>query len=514
MSKKTLYPYQKQGIKDIIQKFKNGKKRVVYQLPTGGGKTITASSLIHLFHTHNKEKDILFFVHRTELLDQFKRTYEKQYPGSEVGVISAGVRMKRFDVLINVAMINTAMNRLKKDPNWFGNNVGLIIIDEAHNASFDKLFKYFPKTLTVGLTATPMRLSKRNPMNLVYNDIVTSVAIEELIEFGSLSPNKTFSIDNNVKYNKIRKTAGDYNAGAIFEEYSKAKHITNTVKAYEQISKGQKTIVFNSSIEHSDLVNRSFLASGYNSKHLDGATNKRERENILKWFSKTDDAILQNVGVLTMGFDEPSIISVIMNRPTLSLPLWLQCTGRGSRIYPGKEYFNIIDLGGNVDRLGDWSHNHDWEDIFLSAKQKINDGEGIAPIKTCPECFFIMPIQTMECPECGHEYIKEIEEDTEEVKLKLVADNFSKKVNLHKISNFVEKRGWNDFAGLHLLKDVLLRDIKNQNIAVDSNEFNSLKNKYFEEVENWCKINGKIYNDFIKNFALKILNDGLNKDNK
>lgn len=500
--KKTLYPYQKEGISEIINFFKSGSKRVVFQLPTGGGKTITSSSLINLFYRQNTSKDICFFVHRKELLYQFKRTYEKQFEDAEVGIIDAKSRMKRFDLKIHVCMIDSAYNRLKRDPNWFGNNVGLLVIDECHNAGFDKIFKFFPNTLTVGLTATPTRLSKKNLMRLVYDDIVSTTSIQELIDFGSLSPNKTFCVDNKVNYKKLKKSAGDYSKGSIFEEYSKTKHITNVVKAYEQICKGKKTMIFNASIEHSKLVNTAFNSAGYKSMHLDGTT--KERNMILKWFEKTPGAILQNVAVLTMGYDEPSIEAVIMNRPTLSLPLWKQCTGRGSRIYPGKPFFTIIDLGDNVYRHGDWSQPIDWKDLFYNSKLK-DDSDGIAPVKTCPECFFIMSAQTMTCPECGHQFgTDEIEENTEELKLKLVTDNFVKKVNVHKINNFVEKRKWNEYTAVHLIKEALIRQIRSSDINPKDQSFKPLYDEYMEKVYEWGEKNKKS-KTFLTKFARKIL---------
>src|SRR5690554_97238 len=377
--KKQLYDYQEVAVNDVVSKFKKGIKRVVFQLATGGGKTITSSTLIHRFHKANPDKDVIFFVDSEELLEQFKNTFQELYD-IEVGIIMAGVKFKRIDLRIHVAMILTSVNRLTVNPNWFGNNVGLIIIDEAHGQTFDKIFKWFPETYSVGLTATPMRLSKKHPMNIVYDDIVESIPIAELIDKNSLSPNKSYAIKNDINFANIKKTAGDFNKGAIFQEMSSAKHIKNVVTAYERISKGKKTLIFNSTVEHSEMVNDVFVSLGYNSKHLDGATNKDERKAILKWFNETPDAILQNVGVLTKGFDEPSIITVIMNRPTTSLPLWLQCTGRGSRIYDGKYWFNIIDLGGNIKRLGDWSKEHDWSNIFHMAKVKEDDEAGIAPI--------------------------------------------------------------------------------------------------------------------------------------
>lgn len=506
--RKTLRPYQKENIKDIFSEFKKGNKKVIYQLPTGGGKTLTASELIHFFVENNKPFEALFFVHRVELLDQFKKSFQGQFKDYEVGVIDRYSKMKRFDLNVNVSMIETAKRRLKKDSNFFGKNVRLLIIDEAHNSNFDDIMDFFPNALVIGLTATPTRQSKKNPLNLHYDSIVCGPKIQELIAQNSLLPNKTYVIDTGVDYSKIKKTAGDYNANAIYDEYKNEKYVRNVVKAYLDKCEGKKTIIFNSNVAHSLLVNDAFLRAGFNSKHLDGSMKKEDRKAVLKWFEITPNAILNNVGVLTAGFDESTICNVIMNRPTTSLALWLQCTGRGSRLSFGKDYFNIIDLGGNAERLGDWSHPHDWADIFYNAKYKVG-GEGEAPIKICPECACALHISVMECPECGFEFVKKTEEeqeDEQEVKLKLLTDNFAKKVNIHKINNFVKKMQWNEYAGVHQIKDIFLRTVKNKNLNPESNEYDKLYNAYINEVESWCKINGKKFDKFHQNFANEIIN--------
>ena len=89
---------------------------------------------------------------------------------------------------------------------------------------------------------------------------------------------------------------------------------------YEKHAKGKKTIVFNTTIEHSILVHNCFKDAGYNSRFLDSKASKEERKEVLEWFSKNDDAILNNVGILTAGFDEPSVLCVIFNRSTKSIP--------------------------------------------------------------------------------------------------------------------------------------------------------------------------------------------------
>jgi type I site-specific restriction endonuclease len=68
----------------------------------------------------------------------------------------------------------------------------------------------------------------------------------------------------------------------------------------------------------------------------------------------TPDAILTSVGILTTGFDEPTVDTIILNRATKSLTLY-QMIGRGSRKLPNKDMFTVIDLGNNAARFGLWS---------------------------------------------------------------------------------------------------------------------------------------------------------------
>jgi type I site-specific restriction endonuclease len=72
-------------------------------------------------------------------------------------------------------------------------------------------------------------------------------------------------------------------------------------------------------------------------------------------------AILTSVGILTTGFDEPTVDTIILNRATKSLTLYYQMIGRGSRKLPNKDQFTVIDLGNNASfwALGEpvnWQH--------------------------------------------------------------------------------------------------------------------------------------------------------------
>ena len=74
----------------------------------------------------------------------------------------------------------------------------------------------------------------------------------------------------------------------------------------------------------------------------------------------------------------------------------------------------------------------------------------------------------------------------------------------------MKKNGFNDYAGLHMIKDVMLNQIKELNISKESRKFETLHDLYMKEVDKWCGLNGKKFNEWHKNFANQILNDKLN----
>jgi len=134
--------------------------------------------------------------------------------------------------------------------------------------------------------------------------------------------------------------------------------------AYEEIAIGSKTLIFNPGIETSIRVAETFKKRGFKTRHLDSTFSDKDRKEVLQWFKETPDAILTSVGILTTGFDEPTVETIILNRATRSLTLYHQMIGRGSRKLPNKDYFKVIDLGNNVRRFGLWQDYINWQDAF------------------------------------------------------------------------------------------------------------------------------------------------------
>ncbi len=360
---KELYDYQKEDLTKIFDRFHNcpANYNLVYQLPTGGGKTVIFSEISRRYITEFKKK-VLILTHRIELSRQTDSMLAEF--GVFTKVIDSSVKElpDQDDYHCFVAMVETLNNRLY-DKKFELNEIGLVIIDEAHNNSFRKLFKYFEQCFILGVTATPLSSNFKLPLKDSYKELIVGHSIPYLVNQGFLAKATTFSYD--VSLNKLKiGINGDYTVRSSEELYSGVQMQNKLLYAFEQRSKGKKTLIFNNGINTSQYVFHTFKEAGYDIRHLDNTTPKKQRKEILEWFKKKPDAIISSVSILTTGFDEPTIESIILNRATRSLTLYYQMIGRGSRAIPGKSTFDVIDLGNNAARFGLWAEEVDWQLIF------------------------------------------------------------------------------------------------------------------------------------------------------
>ena len=239
----------------------------------------------------------------------------------------------------------------------------MLIVDEAHYNSFTKIFKFFDDSLILGVTATPLSSNIKLPMYENYQELYVGETIEHLIENRYLAYANMYSY--NVCLTSLEVGAnGDYTVKSSEDLYTNVDLLSKLVSAYEETSKGKKTLIFNNGIHTSIQVFHAFKRAGYPIAHLDNTNTKKERDFTLRWFKKTPNAIITSVSILTTGFDEPTIESIIMNRATKSLTLYYQMIGRGSRILDNKSSFNVVDLGNNFHRFGAWGADLDWQRMF------------------------------------------------------------------------------------------------------------------------------------------------------
>jgi len=370
--RKQLYAYQKKSMDQIFQILKNAPPNynLLYQLPTGGGKTVIFSEITRRYIANTKKK-VLILTHRVELCGQTSTMLDSF--GVTNKVINS--KVKEFpdqdNYMCFVAMVETLNNRLKDDKIDL-DNIGMVIVDEAHYNSFRKLFHYFNDCVMLGVTATPLSSNIKLPMYQNYNELIVGESISYLVENGYLSTPTTYCYDVGLTSLKIGAN-GDYTVRSSDMLYGDFPMLQKLLYAYEEKSLGKKTLIFNNGINTSLNVLDTFTKAGYNIKHLDNTNTPKERKEILEWFKKTSDAILTSVSILTTGFDEPTVETIILNRATKSLTLYFQMIGRGSRVLPNKKTFTVIDLGNNTARFGPWNTKIDWHEIFRTPDFYLNN---------------------------------------------------------------------------------------------------------------------------------------------
>jgi superfamily II DNA or RNA helicase len=421
MSVFKLRPYQVEGKTEIRSLFKKDIKRVIFCSPTGSGKTVTFADISR--EAVKNGYKVLIIVDRKELLDQ-ARSKLISY-GLNPSIITAG-RTGRSNNNSFIATVQTLVRRQTPQFDYIPNL--LIVVDEAHKQIFDKvvLKDEYKDALVIGATATPYRTGKMTQLSDVYNEIVETVSIGQLIQDGFLVPAITYGAK--VDTSKIKIKRGDYDTQELYKAFDKQRLYAGVIDKYNKFAAGTKAVCFNINVEHSKKVAASFNAAGISAVHLDGKTPKAERERILDSFAKGYFKVLCNVDVLTAGFDEWTIETIIVNLATKSLTKWLQMNGRGSRITPfefknnprylQKEHFNIIDMGGNVFSLGFWEQEREF-----SLTHKTKTSIDPAPVKTCNEdkedinkklgCGALVHLSAPLCKICGYIFPKEIKKEVE-----------------------------------------------------------------------------------------------------
>jgi superfamily II DNA or RNA helicase len=312
---KELYSYQKGAIQKIFKCFETAVEdyHLLYQLPTGGGKTVIFSEIVSQYLSTHKKK-VLVMTHRIELCKQTSSVLTEF--GVQNKVIDSKANLDdQSEFQCFVAMVETLNNRLKDDKLDIS-DIGLVIIDEAHYNSFTKLFKFFEKSFILGVTATPLSSNIELPMTDNYNELIVGESIESLIENEFLAQANMYSY--NVGLTSLVVGAnGDYTVKSSEDLYTNNEMLSKLMEAYKERCDGKKTLIFNNGINTSLFVYDLFRSAGYQVAHLDNTASKKERTQILEWFKKTPNAILTSVSILTTGFDEPTVESIILNPQNL-----------------------------------------------------------------------------------------------------------------------------------------------------------------------------------------------------
>lgn len=388
----SLRPYQDEAIAQIETQVTGGHRRVLLTAPTGSGKTVMFAALAATYHARGLK--VLVVAHRKELIDQAVKKLRASGIDS-VGVYRGVEGSFNRHAAVQVASIQALKPGLIE--------ADLVIVDEAHHSpadSYARLLELYPDAVHIGATATPWWGDSKG-LGDYFQTIVIAATVRELIDAGYLAKIRVFTHPHTLSdldLRGIKTMAGDYAIGSVSECMSKPKLLGNIVDHWSRHAQGMRTLCFASSVEHSQLIVARFVEVGVAAEHVDGKTPDDERDAILGRLRSGETLIVSNFNVLTEGFDAPEVGCIILARPTKRVGVYLQAVGRGFRPSDLKENVTVLDHAGSclmhglpdADRV-----------VTLSGLEKAAATKtGLAPIRYCPKCGFMVSSGIKTCPEC------------------------------------------------------------------------------------------------------------------
>lgn len=374
----TLRDYQQLAKEEIFSRW-NLVDNILYQMPTGTGKTRLFTSIIRDINVwglrHNILFRILIIAHRSELIEQSSRSLDKYRV--DHGVLAGTMKeLRDLTKPIQVASIQTITHPANKclidDLNF-----DFIIIDEAHHAvarSYRQLWHFCPNAKKLGVTASPWRMNNRGFAD-IFDAYVPSMPIKDFIQKGWLASYQYYSIPMNSEViksiNSINEfdIEGDFKTSALVDAVDTSRIRAQLYDSYAKNAFGKKGIIYSISRLHSEHICEQYRSHGIRIENIDSKTPTKLREDTILAFKNGDIDIIVNVDIFSEGFDCPDIEFIQLARPTKSLVKYIQQVGRGLR-KNGDKRCVILDNVGMYSHFGLPDKERDWEAYFYGESKE------------------------------------------------------------------------------------------------------------------------------------------------
>jgi ATP-dependent helicase IRC3 len=310
----SLRHYQSEAISKTIESFERGLTRQLLILPTGSGKTIIMAAL-----AKQLGKRTLLLAHREELITQAITKFKLIWPEAEIGVCMAEQNEPNKEVVfgsIQSCSRDTRLNQLK------GNDFDLLLIDEAHHANSPSYLKVIeslgfggkdPSKLLVGVTATPMR-SDDKELGDIFEEITYRISIGTMIQAGYLSPVNGRRVLTKTSIQGVHTKAVDFAIGGLSEAINTSERNQFIAETYRKHARSRKGVAFCCDVQHCKDLAEAFRTALIPAKAIYGDMDSLERKRVLDELKNGQIQIETSCGVLTEGFDEPTISCVAMAR--------------------------------------------------------------------------------------------------------------------------------------------------------------------------------------------------------
>ncbi len=412
-----LRPYQAKAKEDIYDAWDQGFVNVLAVLPTGAGKTVLFSDIIH---DHRGASCAI--AHRQELVSQISLALARDKVRHRIigpkSVVKLCVNLHMLELGASyydpsstcaVAGVDTLVRRGDELNGWL-ESVTLCVQDEAHHVlesnKWGTAFKMFPNAKGLGVTATPLRADGKGlgrHVDGLFDTMVEGPGMRDLIDMGFLTEYRVFAPPSDF----VRPGAdaigatGDFGHVKLKAAVKKSHIVGDVVTHYQRIAPGKLGVTFTDSVETATEIAAQFNAAGVPAAVVSAKTPDAERIAILRRFKNRELLQLVNVDLFGEGFDLPAIEVVSMARATESYALYVQQFGRALRLLDGKLFALIIDHVGNVERHGLPDARREWTLDRREKRGKSKASDAI-PVRACPACTAVYERIYNACPFCGH----------------------------------------------------------------------------------------------------------------
>lgn len=381
---RTPYSHQKNAMEALDKMNQESSFSTLVVLPTGGGKTYTASMWL-LKNAIDRKKKILWIAHRQMLLDQAAESFQK-FAYTEViphissfcfRIVSGASShdrtsdIRKEDNLLIVSKDSIGRNIDRLDQWLKGEKELYLIVDEAHHSTaktyrkvIDYVKKKVPNVKLIGLTATPFRTAEAEQGLLakIYSDgikngqvvhgdigITYQIGLKELINRQILAKPIFESYYTDEAYGDslgVDAWESIQHLDILPEEVAQqmadsAARNKLIVEIYKNNQKqyGQ-TILFAVNVVHAIQLTALFKKEGIKADYIvssikdavtDVTISREDNERKLEEYREGYLQVLINVNILTEGVDLPKTKTVFLARPTVSSILMTQMVGRALR---------------------------------------------------------------------------------------------------------------------------------------------------------------------------------------
>lgn len=394
-------PYQLRCLQAGDEALLAGRRRMLFEMATGTGKTLAIAMLIKRWFQAAVCSRVLFLADRIELAKQAKETFDDYLKDFPSVLLYGGKRSLEGQIVVGT--LDTIAGQL--GPSGFGHAYfDLVVTDECHRSIYNThraTLGYFD-SIHIGLSATPnpgeLRWINEHERQLVRSTYMFfdcwdsasqqgqptfSYAIQDGIKEGFLSPYQIYLAESRLTFEGATwedEEIAFSDWGRIAESEDRLKLIIDEYFRVEEERPQphpRKTIVFAVSERQAVLLERLFnkllpdaaclriaeqtglypseVRQGFAQKITCYSNNGNPKPVIDRFKFDPLPVIAVSVDMLDTGYDHKEVENLVMLRPTTSAIKYAQMRGRGSRLCPriGKNGFLIYDFVNNTANFDD-----------------------------------------------------------------------------------------------------------------------------------------------------------------